>query len=111
MEEHDIFASHSVFPEVAAEVILGRGTRVPDLTRLFAVLAARQGTLPTAQAMRTGIAGSAQGPADRMVRLFGPHASHGPQGGSADISGAFNRGTAHYLSGSEDGEEGVYRGA
>jgi hypothetical protein len=109
MEEYDIFAAHTVLSEISSEVILGRGTRAPDLQRLFAVLAARQRALPTVQAMRAGTAlGSAQGPPDRMVSLFAPHEPGGP---GAGISGPFNRGTAHYLTGPQDGEEAVYRGA
>lgn len=109
MEEYDIFAAHTVLPEVFSEIVLNGGTRAPDLSALFAVLAAQQQALPTVQAMRAGTAlGSAQGPLDRMVRLFAPRE---PGGAGVGISGAFNRGTEQYLSGSQDGEEAVYRGA
>lgn len=109
MEEYDIFAAHTVLPEVFSEVVPDRGTRAADLWDLLAVLAVQQRAMPTVQAMRAGTAlGSAQNPPDRMVRLFAPHE---PGGAGAGISGAFNRGTERYLSGSQDGEEAVYRGA
>lgn len=102
MEERDALAPLHVF----AGSNPGQATCAPELTRLLALLAARQFVLPTARAMRTGTASTA--PADRMVRLF---AAYGRAGAAAGAGGAFNPGTARYLSGMHDDEATVYRGA
>ncbi|MCE7795230.1 hypothetical protein LWE61_01525 [Sphingobium sufflavum] len=73
---------------------------------LLAVLAARQRILPTATAMRTCGTDVGAEPADRMVRLF---VESGMDSGMA--RGAFNHAIARYLSGTEEGEGGIYRGA
>lgn len=102
MEQRDAIAQRHVF----SASVKGRGTCAPDLPRLLAVLAARQFVLPTVQAMRAGTSSAA--PADRMVRLFARCAQASVGAGAA---GAFNLGTAHYLSGANDDEAAVYRGA
>jgi len=84
----------------------GRGTRTPDIPMLLAVLAARQRVLPTANAMRALEGGPVTAPADRMVRLLVIRNRE-----VSGASGAFNGGIARYLSGREEGEDGVYRGA
>ncbi|MFT3967520.1 MAG: hypothetical protein QM690_16730 [Sphingobium sp.] len=84
----------------------GRGTRKPDVPLLLAMLAARQRVLPTAIAMRSREEAAGTGPADRMVRLL---VNRSP--GNSGAAGAFNGGIARYLAGSEEGEDGVYRGA
>lgn len=101
MEERHAFAPAHVF----AEVVIGRGTCAPDLTQLLAVLAARQFVLPTVQAMRVGT--TAITPADRMVRMF----ATGEPAARMGVGGAFNLGTAQYLSGTPNNEAAVYRGA
>lgn len=96
-----------IFPSTAEpDQHAGRGTRIPDVPLLLAVLAARQRILPTATAMRSHEGDSGSAPADRMVRLL---VNRGPTSGGA--AGAFNGGIARYLSGAEEGEDGVYRGA
>lgn len=87
----------------------GRGaTRKPDIVRLLAVLAARQRSLPTARAMRAGAtSGDVCGAAERMVHLFG---AVGPAARLL-VFGAFNGGTARFLTEDKQGENGVYRGA
>lgn len=103
-------ARHNFPPTLSLpdQPVMGRGTRKPDMPYLFAVLAARQQALPTAQAMRAGsmadMGGSA---ADRLVRLL----SSGDGVSRNNGTGAFNKGTAQFLTGTEQGEEGVYRGA
>lgn len=100
---------HMPIPAVRAAVPAdrtGRGTRVPDMPRLLAVLAARQRVLPTAGLMRGHERDLGSHPADRMVRLFVTRAFGGISAG-----GAFNGGVADYLVGTEEGEGGVYRGA
>jgi hypothetical protein len=101
MDERDIAPRHGFAP-----VYQARGTRTPDMPQLLAVLAARQRVLPTAQAMRAGMAGSVLAQADRMVCLFSTAGRV-----STGTGGAFNRGTAHYLSEAREGENIVYRGA
>lgn len=88
---------------------MGRGTRVPDIPRLLALLAARQRGLPTAAAMRgsTGQCGRELVPADRMVRLFTLRDSLA----ASQAGGSFNEATAQALSRARQGEDGVYRGA
>jgi hypothetical protein len=102
MEERKAFSAHLV----SLEAMAGRETAASDLTRVFAVLAARQNVLPTAQAMRAGTVASS--PADRMVCLF---AARGSADSGTGAGGAFNLGTAQYLSGTQDNEASVYRGA
>ncbi len=83
-----------------------RGTRKPDLSRLLAVLAARQRVMPTAKAMRGTEGGwSGQAAPECMVRLFA-----GDLAVQANWGGSFNRGTAQFLS-RRDGEKDVYLGA
>lgn len=97
----------AIFPStVEPDQLTGRGTRIPDVPMLLAVLAARQRVLPTATAMRCQDQHPLTGPADRMVHLF---VAGNP--GKGGVSGAFNGGIARYLSGTEEGEDGVYRGA
>jgi hypothetical protein len=102
MEERKAFSAHPVFHKAMP----GRETAASDLTRLFAALAARQFVLPTVQAMRAGTAAST--PADRMVCLFAARESTDAGRGAG---GAFNLGTAQYLSGTHDNEASIYRGA
>lgn len=81
--------------------------RAGEMARLLAVLAARQQALPTAKAMRDGgTASVGEDAADRMVRLFAAHGT-----GRMAGAGAFNTATARYLMGTDQGEDGVYRGA
>ncbi|HEX7853927.1 MAG TPA: hypothetical protein VF503_09550 [Sphingobium sp.] len=97
----------AIFPSTAEpDQRAGRGTRIPDVPLLLAVLAARQRVLPTATAMRSHEGDAGTEPAERMVRLL---VVRSPESGGA--AGAFNGGIARYLSGTEEGEDGVYRGA
>lgn len=93
-------------PPVEPDPFSGRATRIPDVRTLLAVLAARQRILPTATAMRSYGVNMGTEPADRMVRLFVTRNSE-----SRGAEGAFNEEVAKYLSGTEEGEGGVYRGA
>lgn len=93
-------------PPVEPDQFSGRGTRIPDVPTLLAVLAARQRILPTVTAMRSCVADVGTEPADRMVCVFGESGTE-----SNNVTGAFNGGIARYLSGTEEGEGGVYRGA
>lgn len=87
---------------------VGRGTHIPNIPRLLAVLAARQRSLPTARAMRCGsVDAGDQMPADRMVGIFGG----GGRASGRVAPGAFNPATAQYLSRTREGESDVYRGA
>jgi hypothetical protein len=95
-----------LFPPVEPDQFSGRRTRIADIRKLLAVLAARQRILPTAVFMRSGNMHGGAAPADRMVRLF-----VAPGAGRTGAGGAFNAGVAGYLSGTEEGESGVYRGA
>lgn len=95
-----------IFPVPAEpDQIVGRGTRIPDVPRLLAVLAARQRILPTATAMRTREEEMGPAPADRMVRLLVT-----PDQSKRAAAGPFNGGTARFLAG-EQSEGDVYRGA
>lgn len=93
-------------PPVEPDQPVARGTRIPNVPMLLAVLAARQRILPTATAMRTagGEVGSA--PADRMVRLLVTTDKE-----KSAAAGAFNGQTARYLTGTEESEGDIYRGA
>lgn len=93
-------------PPVEPDQFSGRGTRIPNVPMLLAVLAARQRILPTTTAMRSCGTDVGTEPADRMVRVF---VENGTERDSA--MGAFNGSIAHYLSGTEEGEGDVYRGA
>lgn len=93
-------------PPVEPDQFSRRGMRIPDVRMLLAVLAARQRILPAVAAMRTCGTDAGTEPADRMVRMF---VESGAESDSA--KGAFNGRVARYLSGTEEGEGGVYRGA
>jgi len=93
-------------PPLLPDQLSGRGTRTPDVPRLLAVLAARQRTLPTVAAMRSRWDDVGTAAADRMVRLL----VDTEQSKSA-AAGAFNGDIARYLTGTEEGEGGIYRGA
>ena len=93
-------------PTAEPDQRVARGTRIPDVPLLLAVLAARQRVLPTANAMRSHDGQPVTAPADRLVRLFVSRNL-----GSGAAAGAFNGEIARYLAGTEEGEDGVYRGA
>jgi hypothetical protein len=84
-----------------------RGTCTPDLSRLLARLALRQALLPTVRMMQDGSGYQPLSQTDIIAGLFST--SGRPRVRAA--GGAFNRGTAQYLAGRDDGEEAVYRGA
>jgi len=76
-----------------------RGTCTPDLSRLLARLTVRM--------MQDGSGYQPLSQTDIIAGLFST--SGRPRVRAA--GGAFNRGTAQYLAGRDDGEEAVYRGA
>jgi len=93
----------------SSEFPLGRGTKIPDLPVLFAVLAARQAAGLTAKRVREGNPPDFAGdePA-RMAVIFAPGQPGRTRASGA--AGSFNIGVARNLSMGADGEVGVYSG-
>jgi hypothetical protein len=90
---------------------IGRGTRVPNLRVLLAVLAARQAVLPTPARMAAGLHGEGEDATDiarALVTLFAPRG--GRKAPVFGLNGSFNPAVAARLSERKGGENGVYLG-